>query len=135
MIVDASVAFKWLVAEEGSGAAIDLLAEENLAAPTWLLVEVSNALWKRIARGEMNDPEGAAEQVARLPELLSLTDEHVLIGRAMAIACEIGHPIYDCLYLAMAENRDEPLVTADRRLLEKVKSTRFEQMVRALDGE
>ena len=33
-----------------------------------------------------------------------------------AIALKIGHPVYDCLYLACAEVEDSPLVTADIRL-------------------
>lgn len=134
MIVDASVAFKWLVTEDGSSEAIALLAEDNIQAPSWLVMEVGNALWKRIARGEMNDPEGAIEQIARLPDMVFLVDGKSLASDALRIACELKHPLYDCLYLALAENQDDILVTADQRFLAKARGTRFEPLVRPLAG-
>ena len=42
----------------------------------------------------------------------------VLLG-ALAIAVELGHPVYDCLYLACAESADATLVTADDRFAAK----------------
>ena len=39
-----------------------------------------------------------------------------LVAHASAIALEIAHPVYDCLYLACAEVEGAPLVTADGRL-------------------
>jgi predicted nucleic acid-binding protein len=38
-----------------------------------------------------------------------------LLPTAFAIASAAGHSVYDCLYLALAEREDCPLVTADRR--------------------
>ncbi|NJL51217.1 MAG: type II toxin-antitoxin system VapC family toxin [Hydrococcus sp. SU_1_0] len=35
---------------------------------------------------------------------------------ATALALEVKHPIYDCLYLAFARHFRVPLVTADKRL-------------------
>ena len=132
MIIDASVAFKWLVEEEDSSVAIALLAEDTLTAPNLILAEVGNALWKRIARGEMNDPAGAAEALGRLPEMLALTNDSELAARALEIACDLQHPIYDCFYLAEAENRGETLVTADKRFLHKVADTAYSVLVRDL---
>jgi len=43
-----------------------------------------------------------------------------LSRRAAAIALALDHPVYDCFYLALAEARDAPMVTADRRLLRRV---------------
>lgn len=34
---------------------------------------------------------------------------------ALALAQELDHPVYDCLYLALVEREKRPLVTADRR--------------------
>ena len=39
---------------------------------------------------------------------------------ALALAIELGHPAYDCAYLALALQRRSRLVTADRRLLARV---------------
>jgi predicted nucleic acid-binding protein len=39
-------------------------------------------------------------------------------------ALAIDHAVHDCLYLALSEGQDAPLVTADRRLIAKAKGTR-----------
>ena len=43
-----------------------------------------------------------------------------LIERAARLAFQIDHPLYDCLYLACAEFTDSALITADKRLADKV---------------
>ena len=40
-----------------------------------------------------------------------------LIDTAYKIADDLNHPIYDCLYLAAAIERDTHVVTADKRFL------------------
>lgn len=45
-----------------------------------------------------------------------------LLGRASQLAVTINHPVYDCLYLALAADRDAPIATADRRLREAAAS-------------
>lgn len=59
------------------------------------------------------------EATARLGELrgaplTSLPIEPVL-DRASELAIEIGHPVHDCLYVALALHHDTYVVTADRR--------------------
>jgi predicted nucleic acid-binding protein len=46
-----------------------------------------------------------------------------LAGRALAIAESLAHPVYDCFYLALAEQADARLVTADTRLLNRLEGT------------
>ena len=41
----------------------------------------------------------------------------------MDLARRLGHPVYDCVYLALAEREDAAFVTADQRLLRRL-STR-----------
>ena len=53
VIVDASVALKWVLQEEGSEAAELLLLEEPLAAPDLLIVECANVLWRKARRGAL----------------------------------------------------------------------------------
>ena len=52
IIVDASVAVKWVVSEAGSEAAVALL-REPLGAPSLWLSEASNALWAKVMRREL----------------------------------------------------------------------------------
>jgi predicted nucleic acid-binding protein len=37
----------------------------------------------------------------------------------MDVARRLGHPVYDCVYLALAEREHAPFVTADHRLLRR----------------
>jgi predicted nucleic acid-binding protein len=46
-----------------------------------------------------------------------------LAPRAVAIAGELDHPVYDYLHVALAEVRRATLITADSRLLEKLRRT------------
>ena len=59
--------------------------------------------------------------VAALRSLLGPFDELVpseaLHTRALELAIDLRHPIYDCFYLALAEREAAALVTADTRLL------------------
>lgn len=54
IVVDASVAVKWLVAEEGSDVANRLLTDGgDLYAPRLMASEVANALWRKARLGEI----------------------------------------------------------------------------------
>ncbi len=52
-----------------------------------------------------------------------LTPAAGLRERAFAMALELGHPFYDCFYLAFAERRRTQLVTADGRLLTRLQGS------------
>jgi predicted nucleic acid-binding protein len=46
-----------------------------------------------------------------------LTAMSVVTADALRLALLLAHPIYDCLYLALALQTHTPLVTADRRFV------------------
>lgn len=131
MIIDASVAFKWLVAEPDSSAAIEWIGLTELLAPTLLHAEVANALWKRVQRGELA-ADGAPEQLENLADIVSTVDESPMLGRALQLAVELRHPVYDCVYLAVAEAHDQELLTADRRFLSALSGSVHSGRVRRL---
>jgi|HubBroStandDraft_3_1064219.scaffolds.fasta_scaffold33308_3 predicted nucleic acid-binding protein len=115
-VVDASVALKWVVAEEGSEAASGL-AGEALSAPSLLLAECANALWVKARRGEL-DAEEAVDRLALLHQApVRLVAIEVLTESAARLAFELDHSVYDCLYLALALQQECALITADRRLV------------------
>lgn len=39
---------------------------------------------------------------------------------AIALACELKHPVYDCVYLALADVLVTAVVTADQKFANKV---------------
>lgn len=45
------------------------------------------------------------------------------LTHAFALALDLGHPIYDCIYLAAAVASDRILVTADERFAAKVRTS------------
>jgi predicted nucleic acid-binding protein len=125
------VALKWLVPEADSDAAIAWIARTELLAPALIHAEVANALWKLVRRGEIAG-DGAAEQLSLLPSLVRTMEDAPLVSRAFELAMELGHPVYDCLYLAAAEALDDEVLTADARLLKALEGTEQLKRVRAL---
>ncbi|MGH7012471.1 MAG: type II toxin-antitoxin system VapC family toxin, partial [Caulobacteraceae bacterium] len=51
VVVDASVALKWVLEETGSSAARDVAASQVMIAPDLLLIESANVLTMRVRRG------------------------------------------------------------------------------------
>lgn len=118
-VVDASVVVRWYVVDDPLHAeALKVRPLYDALAPALLQAEVANALWKYIRIGRMQI-EDACEGVAVLADLLTLTDDRLLIGAAQRLSAELNHPVYDCLYLALARRDAAVLVTADRRLADR----------------
>ena len=131
LVVDASVAAKWVLNEEGTERAIALRSEDGLITPSILVAEIGSAIWKA-ARRDLIAP---ADAIAAIRDVLlpfeALVPDDELRVPALAMAIEIGHPIYDCFYLALAERERCALITADARLIEAAKGIRNVE-VRAL---
>ena len=132
-IVDASVALQWFFVEEGSDRAMALLDGRALSAPSIWMAEAANAVWRRRALGEIERKEALA-LLADLGEAEVETVEIAgLIDAAYKIADDLNHPIYDCLYLAAAIERDTHVVTADKRFLRAVAgNARLKSKIRPL---
>lgn len=132
-VVDASVAVKWVVPETLSENATRILAsEEDLIAPDLLLVEATNALWKKTARGELSSSEAARVLDVLLSSGLVIRPTRPLLNRALTLAGRLGHPVYDCVYLALAEHERAMLITGDERLLARLRGKRIAAKVRDL---
>ncbi|MGH3768027.1 MAG: type II toxin-antitoxin system VapC family toxin [Pseudonocardiaceae bacterium] len=121
LVVDASVALKWVVTEPGSEQAASLLDEMAmgavaLLAPEHLIGEVANGLRKRVAQHVLTveDACAALEAIAHL--------ELTFVGgagrwfRCLPAALEWGVTAYDALYVLLAKDSGAVLVTADERL-------------------
>ena len=73
-------------------------------------------IWKKARRNEIPDALPYLQDLPRLEGVVELRPTASLVAHASAIALQIDHPVYDCLYLACAEAEGAPLVTADTRL-------------------
>lgn len=121
VVVDTSVALKWMLPEEDTDAAAGLLDAE-LWVPTLLFMECGNALWREVRRGHLTSAEAGAmmEALEGLP-LITAKDLD-LVKRAFELTAVFDHPIYDCIFLTLAERIQAPLVTADKKLHDKVRN-------------
>jgi predicted nucleic acid-binding protein len=131
LVIDASVAIKWVVDEPGSAAALNL-RRHRLWAPELLAAECANILWKKVRRNELDERE--ALLYARVLERARVELEPMgrLLERATQLAILSGHPAYDCIYLALAERLSCDVVTADRRLSRVSLPQDFTQKLRLL---
>lgn len=120
LIVDSSVAVKWVADEPASDRARALYLADDCWAPSLIMAEVGNALWKK-QRMKLVTLAQATAALRALPDRLRLFDTTDLAPRAVALAIELDHPIYDCFYLALAERERVPLVCADGPLIAKAK--------------
>jgi predicted nucleic acid-binding protein len=119
-VVDASVVVKWVVEEDGTPEALTLRRQATLIAPELLVAECANILWKKASRNELSKKE--ALLAARLLQScdVELVPTRFLLEAATRMSIELKHPAYDCLYLALAVERDCRFVTADERFLRKL---------------
>ena len=124
LVVDASVAVKWLVEEEGSAAAIGLIeAGHDLHAPHLIAAEVTNALWRKVRLGELERGD-AGPLAGAVPDMpLQWTADEELCASAVRLAIDLDRPVYDCFYLALAHRIAGTLVTADARLVRALSPT------------
>lgn len=118
MIVDANIATYWYAPSPLGTASSKYMSRTDLIAPQILLPEAGNALLKYVRVGLISEAD-LYTAVDRIPRLIGeFVADTALVPAALRLAVEHNHKIYDCLYLALALNRREPLATADRRLAE-----------------
>jgi predicted nucleic acid-binding protein len=125
LVVDASVAVKWVLPEADSDRAVAVRAiDDDLIAPSLACAEIGSAIWRAGLRGDLSAAEAheylkvAIAHYQRIVLLEELTDA------AIAFALRLKHPIYDCFYLALAERERCALITADARLIGAAKAIR-----------
>jgi predicted nucleic acid-binding protein len=120
-VIDASVAIKWVITEEGTEAANRLRwSGAAFHAPDLIVPEAGNILWKKTQRGELTPAEAEfACGLLRLAKIeIHAMGKHASL--ALRMAALLGHPVYHTTYLALARALDMPMVTADRRLVNKL---------------
>jgi len=124
LVIDASIAVKWVVEEDGTREALALRQQAKLIAPELLVAECANILWKKVQRVELSRDE--ALLAARLLQgaEIELLSTWSLLEAATRMSIEIDHPAYDCLYLALAAENKCQFVTADNRFLRKLRQAR-----------
>lgn len=127
VVVDASLALKWIEQEPYSAEASALLENWRLRhcrllAPALFAYEATNAIAKRVKREQLT-LEAAKQRLAALLENGPALEQDPGINlRALEIMERFALPsAYDAHYLALAETRQCECWTADERLWNTVK--------------
>ena len=125
LVVDASVALKWVLPETDSAMAEALLVSgEMLLMPDFWLSEAANVLWVNVRKGLLT-AEKARQGLTVLRHQVKpvLTAGLALHAAALEIGMAVNHSTYDTLYVAFALAMgargvvvaDAPFVRAMRR--------------------
>ena len=131
LVVDASVALKWLVREEHSELALQLARSgHELHAPNFLAAELVSGLRKKVEKYGLRR-EVAVAAAAAIPHLgVQWAEDRLVCSDALELALELDCPVYDCLYAALAQCRRIRFVTSDRKFAKALrKSGRGDQVV------
>ncbi len=126
VVVDASLVTMWAIAEPLSRRAQALaedwaLARTQLVAPAFMLAEVTNAVYKRVWRGQLPFDEVEEALELALGFGVRLEESPDVHRRALALAHRFGRPsTYDAHYLVLADLHGCEVWTGDERLYNAV---------------
>jgi predicted nucleic acid-binding protein len=123
-VVDASVVVKWFSKFEEDAETSERLLNSHiertsmLVSSSLVLYEVCNAL-RFNPNFREEDVSGAAANLLKLE--LELVDFSEVFESAVGLAFSQDITIYDAVYIAVSQTRHIPLITADYKLLAKLK--------------
>lgn len=140
IVVDASLGVKWFLDEAGSQEAVEILIEyrRQILAPDLFGIEVTAALVREI-NAQRDEDARYGWELARLMalfdseavELRRVSTSQIVTAAEMAI--EIGHPLKDCIYLALAADLGCDLYTSDAKFA--AKAARLGQSIKLICGQ
>lgn len=133
IVLDASVAMKCVLEEEGSQLARAVIeSASRVVAPDLIFVEVANAIVKSLRRRGADTASGvlALSDAGRLVEEVFPTPP--LVGPAFALAADFGLSAHDAAYLVLARERGARMVTSDLKLARRVAGTELAPFVSVL---
>ena len=121
-VLDSSVAFKWLVPEMDSDKANQLRDDSRhgiheLLAPDFFPFEVAHALTRAERQGRVSTANGYVLWTSMMADCPRLHAALSLMPRAYTLSSQVRIGIFDCIYIALAEQEQCELLTADVRLL------------------
>lgn len=125
-VLDSSVALKAVLAEVDSWKAIRLLDEyarqlHELISPDVFIPEVANGLISAERQGRLKPGEAAVlinDILLNRPGIIPCS---TVLVRGMEIALLNRQAVYDCLYVALAEQQKCEFLTADEMMAKKLR--------------
>ena len=123
LVVDASVALKWVLDEEGVERAEAIVGTNPLIAPDFLILECANVLAQNVRRRKLTEEEATAGLARVRASGVRLEPTDAYVDEAQRLVMALGASAYDSLYLALALATPCRLLTADLRFAELVDAT------------
>lgn len=115
VLVDASVAVKWVLQEPDSERARDLIGTDDMIAPDFLLLEAAHVLGKQHRRRALAEDDAVAGLQTIEGTIARLLPSMGAVAVAQRLAMTLNASVYDSLYLVIALAEGVTLVTADAR--------------------
>ena len=132
IVVDTSVALKWVVAEDRRTAARQVLASgKMLHAPELMVLEAANTLRKKLRTKQIGLDQMTAG-LAFIRQSVGVLPMGGYFDDATALSAELDHSIYDCCFLACARQIGSLFVTDDLVFLRKCETSRYGEQVLGL---
>lgn len=121
LILDSCVGVKWVLPETDSSKALALRADirrnvHKVLAPDIFGVEVAHALTKAQRQGRMSEADVYALWFSVMRDRPEMFSHLPLMPRAISLATANRIGIYDCLYVALCEQEQCQIVSADAKL-------------------
>lgn len=124
VVLDASVALKWVLNEPDSPVASQFRSElrqqlHEILAPDTFLAEIGHALTRAERKGLIQPPQALTfygDILSTAPDLHSIIP---LMPRAIELSSQVRHGVYDCLLIALGEREGCSVLTADDTLAAK----------------
>ena len=132
VVLESSVIAAMFFKEDASMRALDAAAKSDLITLDLAIAEVGNMAWKQVVLcGADKDQTLVAFKKCQsfISDACELVRAEDLTIRAFNIAVETRTAFNDSLFLAAADARQVPLLTLDRKLYEKARSTRNVRLI------
>jgi predicted nucleic acid-binding protein len=93
------------------------------------MTEFANALWKNVRKDLIDSAQSEAALTGIRRTVAHWHPTESMLEHALGLSIRLGHPVYDFLYVTLAQRNGLRCVTADSRFLRKIKTTEHAERV------
>ena len=127
IIIDASIIIKWLLPDEEDKIALKIKQDFDekmltITIPHLTFYEIGNVLKTAIKRERISENSAKKLYSALIDLEFVVYATKDLFAFALSRSIDFDISVYDAAYIALAEYLQVPFLTADRKLLNKVKN-------------
>jgi predicted nucleic acid-binding protein len=128
-VIDSSIALQWVLPEPEAARSRSYLGAPETVAPDVILIEVANVLAKKVRVGQMTGDESKVALSIVRDGIGRIVESAPLVFRSLELSVELSHPVYDCIFLACAEQANGQLVTRDVPFVKRLTDRGFTHLL------